>query len=101
MRLPGELKSCVKSDRLFRWDWCFQHLANSLKNGLKSRIVALLHCVNFSAQFFVCDEHFAKPNEGSHDRDVYLNGSRTAEYAGKHRHTLLRESIRNIATTSS
>jgi hypothetical protein len=39
-RLRWELWPGVKSDRFFRWNWCFQHLPNGLKNGLKSRIVA-------------------------------------------------------------
>jgi len=39
--------------------------------------------VNFSAQLFVRREHFAKPNKGSHDRDVYLHGARAVKHAGK------------------
>jgi len=49
------------------------------------------------AQLFMRGKHFAKTNESSHNRDVYLNGARTAEYAGKHRYALLRENIRRIA----
>ena len=97
----GEQRPGVKSDRFFRWNWRFQHAANSLKNSLKSRIVPLFHCVNFSAQFLVRCEHFAKPNEGSYDRDIYLNGARAAEPTGKHRYSLLREGIRSVATASS
>src|ERR1700693_1138477 len=76
--LRRELWPGVKSDRFFRWNWSFQHLLNGLKNRLKSRIVVLFHCVDLPAQFIVRCEHFAKRNEGSHDRDVYLNGARTA-----------------------
>ncbi len=96
-----KLQTCVKSDRFFRWNGCFQHAANGIKNSLKSCIVTLFHGVNFSAQFFVCCEHFAKTNEGSHDRDVYLHGARTAEHTGKHGNVLLGENIGSITTASA
>ena len=91
----------MKSDRFFRRNWRFEHLANSLKNSLKSRVVTLFHYVNFSAQFFMRCEHFAQPNEGSHDRDIHLNGARAAEHAGKHRYALLSECVWSKATASS
>ncbi|HYS23378.1 MAG TPA: hypothetical protein VER56_05540 [Candidatus Eisenbacteria bacterium] len=68
----------MKSDRLFRRHWCFQLLPNSCENSLKSRVVALLHRVYFSAQLLVGCQHLAKPHEGPHDRYVHLHGARSA-----------------------
>jgi hypothetical protein len=85
----------VKSDGFFRWNRCFQHLANRLKKRPEISHRNAFPLCQFSAQFLVRCEHFTKAHEGSQDRDVYLNGARTVEDARKHRYALLRESIRS------
>jgi hypothetical protein len=37
------------------------------------------------------EHEFAHADEGSHDRDVYLDGPFAGEYRGEHRYALFRE----------
>src|ERR1700676_1873173 len=97
LNLPG---SRVKSDLAFGWNWCFQHLAESGKNGVKFGVVTLLHLGDLPTQIFVGGEHGTELQEGAHDGDIDLDRAVTTKNAGEHRHAMFCEGVWTMATAT-
>ncbi len=68
-----------------------------IEDYLELVIVLALHFPQLSRQFLIAGQHLAQANEGSNDRDVYLDRTLAVEHAGKHGDTLFGKGIWRIA----
>lgn len=55
--------------------------------------LSALNLIQPLRQFLVAREELAQMDKGSHDRDIYRNGSLTVEHNGEYRDTLLVKGI--------
>src|SRR2546426_387985 len=61
-----------------------RELLNDLENRFEFSVVFLLHLCQFSCQFLVARQQFAKPDKRSHNLDACLNCLLAIEIASQH-----------------
>jgi|GEM_PF-2552737 len=70
--------------------------ADGFKHDLELGIILFLHFIQFAGQIFMRRQDFTQFDEGSHDGDVYLNGSAAAQNAREHCDTLFGEGVGQV-----
>ena len=78
-----------------------RELLNDLENRFEFSVVFLLHLCQFSCQFLVARQQFAKPDKRSHNLDACLNCLLAIENASQHQRPMFRKYIRLITATAA
>ena len=79
--------------------WLFillNKLSNCLEYNPKLFVVFLLHRLYFAFEVFLRGDHLSETGKGSHDSDIYSNGTIAVENGREHSDTLLGEGERRI-----
>src|SRR5712692_5515509 len=83
-----------ESDGLAFWLFMrFCELLNHFENRFELSVVSLLHLCEFSCQFLVGHQQFAKPDKRSHNLDACLNSLLATENASQHQRPVFRKYI--------
>jgi hypothetical protein len=84
--------------------WSFDQVLNRLEYRLDLLPVLVLppfELFQSSRQLLMSSQELSQPDRGPHDRYVDLNGPFTPENGGQHGDALLREGIRQIASSAA
>src|ERR1051325_9258330 len=80
--LPSPFPSSLESDAAGFWRGLRHQFTNGFEDDLKLAIVLLFQICEASGKDFVRTDHLAQANKGTHNSDVYLNGTLASQHAG-------------------
>src|SRR6266536_4362834 len=76
-------------------------LFNCGEDSRKLFIIFLFQTLDLARQVAVTVHQTAELHKSAHDRDIYFNGTRAAQHAGKHRDSLFSKGVRQVTPAAA